>query len=505
MQKLAKFTRSFNPILLALLLTGILSACGGGGSSGGDDDSSQDGGSQDGGGSGSGGSGGGTGGGSGGGSGGGAGGGGSGGGSGGGGGDNPVPAEAPVSGFDPPAPAMDGEPVLLFSDLDKGPTGAFVTIWAQNLPASPNLTCGNQACDLISMDFDLNHPAHGRQPAMQKIVVRFYEGSDISVQGGNTLPYEVTDGEIIELNPGTINISSADWGDVVYLHGGTYSQTVNCAGANALICGNGNSGVAVVGYPGETAVLDCGSSSAFDAGDEILSDFTIANLEMDCQSSGRAMRASRIGGRWNLRVIGNYVHDARSSNSGALGEFSTTINLYILGNRIENTGVPGENNAHAIYHGGRGESRNVHISFNRIDTHLGGRAIQIFGHREGESMTELVIRGNHISNSQGNASILVSHSDGPSGLPPDAPEKGWIDDALVDYNTVHDGGGAGIDIRNAGVDAVINQNIIYEMPTAIRVDFAESAEGSDNCMDSNINSDITFSGTNNETDYPACL
>ena len=415
--------------------------------------------------------------------------------------------ESGFSAFSPPAPVINTSPILFYSDLDRGPSGSMVTVWGQNIPAGAGLTCGNQACEVVSFDYDLAHPAHGRQPSRQKIVVRFNSGSGITLDGSNTLPFTLTNGKVRYVSPadGAITLNGVSSGDVVYLRGGQYSQSLNCYGAKAIICGAGNSGVAVVGYPDETAVLDCSQASAFDAASGTLSDFTLANLEMDCGGVGRAIRASRRGERRNLRVVGNHVHDARSSNSGAFGEFSTTVDLYLLGNLVERTGVAGQNNAHAIYHGGRGISDNVHISYNRIDTHLGGRAIQIFGHMRGEQMTGLVIRGNHIVNAQGNAGILVSHSDAPRGLAPSDPARGWIKDAQVDYNTVQDGAGNAISIRSIGADVNVSNNVLFGNRGSVYIDFAKSAHLSGNCMDKAIHSRIAVNATGNQSNYPACL
>ena len=72
------------------------------------------------------------------------------------------------------------------------------------------------------------------------------------------------------------------------------------------------------------------------------SNFTLAKVEMDCQGTGRAIRASR--GSENLRIVGTHLHDARIGNSGAFGEFSNSTNLDILGNYIERKSKQGMNN-----------------------------------------------------------------------------------------------------------------------------------------------------------------
>lgn len=417
--------------------------------------------------------------------------------------DELISAGAPE--FHPPKPSVSGKPVLLYSDLVRGPSGSMVTVWGQNIPKNVNLMCGNEPCEILSFGFDPMHPAHGRQPARQKIVVRFKSGSKISLDGFNSLPFSLTNGKIHQITGDEVVMRGVSSGDVVYLRGGHYSKPQKCYGSYAIICGEYSSGIAVVGYPGERAILDCSGVSAFDAADKLLHNFTLANLEMDCGGIGRAIRASRIGERRNLRIIGNYLHHARSRNSGAFGEFSNTSNLYILGNLIEQTGITGQNNAHAIYHGGRGKSENVHISYNHINTHEGGRPIQIYGHRSGEVMRGLVIRGNHIVNVHGNAAILVSHSDSPHGLSPDDPKRGWVKDALIDFNTVHGCSGSGISIRNSGVDVQINNNVLFELATPVYIDFANTARVLDNCMNSSVRSKIPIVSNNNKENYPDCL
>lgn len=409
----------------------------------------------------------------------------------------------------PPA-VVRGEPTLLYSDLEQGPVNTIVTVWGQNIQPDATLMCGSQECEVLSWGDDPHHPAHGRQPSRQKIVVRYTDsgGGAIRLVGANSLPFTVTDGQIHDMYPpGPVNLSSVQPGDVVYLHGGTYTSGSSVPGGDRAIIPP-KSGIGVVGYYNENVVLSCSGQPAFDVGTlDPLADFTLANVEMDCGGSGRAIRASRAGSRDNLRIIGNYVHDARSSNSGAFGEFSITQDLFVLGNRIERTGVPGENNAHAIYHGGRGVNHNVNISYNTIQTHEGGRAIQIFGHREGEVMTQLIIRGNHVVDARGNAGILVSHSDGPSGVAPDDPSRGWIKDALIDDNTVELGNGAGVNIKSIGADVRIENNVLIDGSQSISVDFAKSVTIANNCMDRppRLDADTPTTESNNHTNYPDCL
>ena len=237
---------------------------------------------------------------------------------------------------------------------------------------------------------------------------------------------------------------------VIQLEAGTYSTPQTCpGGGQAILCGKSNTTIRPA--PGARVVIDCSQVTGWDAGTGDLVNATVSGLEFDCGGTGRAMRASRRGTRTNLRIENNYVHDARSGNSGAFGEFSSTIDLFIIGNRIERTGVPGQNNAHAIYHGGRGTNRNVHIEGNRITNHVGGRAIQVYGHSAGETMTGLFIERNEVTDYAGNAAILVSRSDGP--------DKGWVKDATIRGNIVINGRGAAVDLRCPGAVVTLQDNL----------------------------------------------
>jgi hypothetical protein len=394
----------------------------------------------------------------------------------------------------PPVPiVINGDPVLLYSDLTRGPSGSYVTVWGQNIPQDASFTCGNEACEIIDFDYDLNHPAHGRQPSRQKIVVRFYSGSGIKLDGYNTLTFELTNGQIHTINPGAISLSNVNDGDVVYLRGGTYAVS---SGGSIVPAKNG---IAVVGYPGENAVIDCSNSNALDTylDNGTLTNFTLANVEMDCEGSGRAIKSIR--GSNNLRIIGTYLHDARSSNSGAFGEFSNAVDTYVLGNRIERTGVSGENNAHAIYMGGRGTSYNFQVMWNYISDHVGGRAIQFYGHTSGESLDNYQVSYNHIINAQGNAAILLSRTDGT--------DKAWLKRGSVIGNTVESSNGSAVDIKSIAIEVLVSDNILFDVGTSIKVQEATSVVIQSNCMDRepNISDPSVVTLIDNRTDYPSCL
>jgi len=413
------------------------------------------------------------------------------------------------------------EPRLLYTDLVSAPQGAFVTIWGQNIPKDAKLTCGNETCKILSFEYDLNHPSHGKLPPRQKIVVRFNSGTDITLNGSNTLPFEINDGKIFEATPeyhlNTI-LDTMRPGDVLYLRGGKYKNIDPASygyrkGFGSIIWATETrDGLAVVGYPGERVILDVSSgTTGFDTVGNI-KNWTIANLE--CSGSGFAIgnnqglciNAGRIGSRVNLRVVGMYNHDTGQNGCCAFGIFSNTSNLYILGNYSENTGTT-SGKIHAIYHGGRGNNDNVNIDFNRIRNHIGRRGIQIYGHRPGEIMSNLNIRYNNIENSLGTDAILLSHSDSAPNVPPSNPERNWIQDALILGNTTHGGSGSGIAIRAAIADIIIRDNISYNNNQSIFIDFVKSAVIKNNCIDKEpyIRQKSKIILDRNKINYPDCL
>jgi len=413
------------------------------------------------------------------------------------------------------------QPQILYSDLVVAPTGAYVTIWGQNISEDSTFSCGNSPCEIISFSNDNNHPPHGNQPARQKIVVRYFSGSGITLNGYNSLPFEVNQGKIWEATPSD-NIASIldkmNYGDVLYLRGGTYSSVDPKSygyrkGQGAIIWATEKrDGLAVIGYPGERVILDVSSGlRAFDTVGNI-TNWTIANIECSgagwaiSNNAGKCIGASRIGSRENFRVVGIYAHDLGLNGTGAFGEFSYTKNLFILGNFTDKTGTPNKK-THVIYHGGRGVNDNINIDYNRIRNHVGRRGIQIYGHKPGESMTNLRIRYNHIENNFGTDAILLSFSDSNSSVPRSDPKRNWIKNALIKGNTIYSSSGPGVAIRAAIADIIIENNVIYNNNSSIYIDFVKSAKINNNCLDKapSIYQNTSVYLSNNKINYPHCL
>jgi len=291
--------------------------------------------------------------------------------------EEPAPPPPP-----PPPPTASG---LLYQDLVRGPSGSPVRGW-----------CADGSSQMVNA------------------------GSDTTLCG-DPLQFEITQGQIIHVSGGTL--PDANNGDLI-IATGIFNGTVNCAGRSVAWCGDRNNGVSLLGQ-------DALITRNIDLGVNNVSDITVAGLEMTARFSG-----NRGGGvKTNIRIVNNYVHDNAAGNGGAFGSFMNSPNLKILGNHTNRTGIAGQNNAHSIYYGGGGNITGVEIAYNLTENHQGGRCIQIYGHRSNEYLADLHIHHNTTRNCNGNAAILISHTDGQSGSP---DNRSWIDSVIVEDNICED-------------------------------------------------------------------
>lgn len=282
----------------------------------------------------------------------------------------------------PPPPSDDG---LLYTDLVRAPRGTPITGF-----------CSDGSTDRVG-------------------------ASETITLCGDSVGIEITNGELIVTGPP--NIPQANDGDVIMLTAGTYSANVNCGGRDTSWCGDNNSGVQIIGdTSGPKPVLegayDCGAASGGVSG------ITLANVDA-------RVTCDRRGDKRDTRFVNIYCADKASRSSGACGNWSATQKLRVFGFETERTGVAGENNAHSLYHGGRGISFDVEFAYNTMRDHVGGRCFQVYGHRSGEEMRDIYVHHNVAENCQGNAAFLISHTDGQSGTP---DERSWIDSVQFDNN-----------------------------------------------------------------------
>lgn len=295
---------------------------------------------------------------------------------------------------------------------------------------------------------------------MQRFTVQIPGGSvgtiQIAATNGNSLPYAVTGGAVRVVAAGAnINtaIVNAVPGDAILLRGGIYSDTAGGGFGNAVAQFRNKSDLALSCWPGETCVL---KGHVTVAGTEA-SRITVGGLRLNGGGTGIAFKLNNGTKKNAWRIVGNHADGWGVPSGGSLTSFGGggVENLHILGNSSNDTGVSGSNQAQNLYLTGNTKNENVRVAYNRLTNHAGGRLIQVYGHKAGESMTGLVIRNNDLSNAPGGSSdgILVGASDGP--------DKCWVKDVEITGNTITKVGRYGINLgKYCGVAAVVKDNII---------------------------------------------
>jgi len=276
-------------------------------------------------------------------------------------------------------------PVIFYSDLDSGPgkdgqndKGAFVTVWGKNFGKTPGMvTIGGGQAD--------NYPAWSDTKISFQLGSNAKSGNIVVTttdnQSSNTIPFTVRTGRIFFTSSSNSSRGSGSYaspwrspasfynkakpGDILYFREGTYSQQYGDShwGSYNFALGNSNGGapdrpVALVGYPGETAILDApshsyGNINLADSTETVANHVTIANLTLQgadfCIGGGGFWQKNKGGGAY-IRIVGNRLSASYEGNT--MTGLITVQNDHwrILGNEIKNTGTtPPINNNHGIY------------------------------------------------------------------------------------------------------------------------------------------------------------
>ena len=246
---------------------------------------------------------------------------------------------------------------------------------------------------------------------------------------GESYSPQLTSGALIFADPPTIPVAGPD--DWVILRAGRYDTTTNCDGRQVVFCGqNGsrynNSGMTIIGdVTGPMPVLaedyDCGSGSG-------QVDLTLSYVELDTSK----IVCNRQGHRTNLRFTNIYCHDSPTGNGGACLGVGNVDKLRVLGFRTRNTGQSGDT-GHVLYFEGRGISSDAEFGWLDMDGHIGRRGLQVYGHTEGEELSDIYVHDSVSANIR--EGFLFSHTDGQSG--PRADRR-WIDSIRFEDNVCID-------------------------------------------------------------------
>ncbi|NRF67235.1 right-handed parallel beta-helix repeat-containing protein [Aquincola sp. S2] len=409
-------------------------------------------------------------------------------------------------------------PRLFFTDLPSGPgrggqddLGAFVTIYGEGFGSTrggSRVTIGGAEVARYVLWGEDNAVARG----LDMIVVQpgpAAQSGDIvvTVNGlrSNPLPFTLRDGSIYFVNPAAANANDANpgsfaqpWrsiyrpralmqpGDIVYLQGGTQTtldpgnpswDAILILDADSAASGTAERPIAYIGYPGQRPLFNNPAArrgillmTAEPARDH----YVLANLAFT-----QVQSALPITGTGH-RIVGNHFHDGGFSDSGTIGVNGPSSAIRILGNLLDRNGQAGEKLHHGIYLGGFGHNRDIELGWNQIRDQRGGRAVQLFGHLDGDRIDDIRIHDNRITGAELN-NVLLGGSDastevlgtvqlvnnviagaGEAGLRIDDPD-GRV---TIEHNTFAGNGIRGIDgavqlhLRRAGAGRITLRNNI---------------------------------------------
>ena len=399
---------------------------------------------------------------------------------------------APAPTVRPSGPIGSDAPRLFFTDLESGPNtggqdnlGAFITIYGEGFGGSrgnSTVTMGGKEVAKYVVWGQDNAPARrldmivvqpGSNGASGEIVVT------VNGKASNPLPFTVRAGKIYFVSQGASNANDANPGtfeapfktiykprevmqpgDIVYIKGGTFSTAdPKHPGWDAILLltpetdVNGTAGrpVAYIGYPGDRPVIN--APQPLRRGiymEETTAYYVIANLGF---TQGLAPYEGMLQMSGNgHRAVGNYFYDALSST--ALGIAGNSAHYQILGNLMRNNGQDNWEDGVGFYVQGFGTNQDIDFGWNQIQDQRGRRAIQLFGHEDGDRMDNIRIHDNLISSSlQLRNNILLGGSDG----------KTEVLGTIYVYNNIIVGSDwEGLRVNDPQGTVFIQNNVLYD-------------------------------------------
>ena len=408
-------------------------------------------------------------------------------------------------------------PRLFFTDLESGPKtggqdnlGAFITLYGEGFGAtrdSSTVTIGGQEVARYVTWGENNAVARGLDMIVVQPGPNVTSGNvvvTVSGRASNSLPFTVRSGSIYFVIPAAPNANDANpgtyagpfktlyrprqvmlAGDIVYIKGGTFSAAdPEHPGWDAILLltpdtdanGMADRPIAYIGYPGDRPVLGSPTLRRGILMDEAMAYYIIANLEFT-QYAGTL----ELSGNWH-RIVGNYSHNGIFSEGAVIGVAGNSAHVKILGNLLRDNGGTGDLSGHGLYIQGFGTNQDIDFGWNQIQNQRGRRAIQLFGHADGDRMDNIRIHDNLISGSL-RENILLGGSDGSTevlgtiyvynniivgsddqGLRVNDPQGTVIiqNNALYNNGSLGYDGNAQLYIERAGVGRItLQNNILY--------------------------------------------
>ncbi len=395
-----------------------------------------------------------------------------------------------LSGAGTAAAAFAPPPALLFTDLTSGPNtggqdnlGAFITLYGEGFGAtrgSSTVTIGGvEVARYVTWGQD-NAPARQLDMIVVQPGSAALSGAIVVTVGGapsNPLPFTVRNGQIYFVipdagnagdgNPGTYLLPFKSLyrprqvmqpGDISYIKGGTFNiadpdfpgwDTVLLLSPDPYANGTSSAPIAYIGYPGHRPVLGSPTLRRGIYMDGAIAYFVIANWEFT-QHAGN-MELTGVG----HRIVGNYSHDGINGEGCVIGVAGNSSQLKIFGNFMRDNGETGDASGHALYIQGFGTNQDIDFGWNQVKDHRGRRAIQLFGHQNGDFMDNIRIHDNLLSGSMRN-NILLGGSDGTTEV---------IGTIYIENNIIVGADWEGLRINDPQGTVTIRNNVLYNNGT----------------------------------------
>lgn len=383
-------------------------------------------------------------------------------------------------------------PVLFFTDITSGPKtggqnnlGAFISIYGEGFGAlrgSSTVMIGgaevaNYAIwgedNAVARKLDMIVVQPGSAVASGNIVVT------VNGKASNSLPFTVRAGSIYFVIPDAANASDSNpgtyaepfetpyrqagelnAGDITYIKGGTFlTSDPRYPGWDCAICffldndpsGTAAAPVAWIGYPGDPPVLGAAAPmrrSIFLDG--TMQHYVIANMRFTNYGAPLELRGNY------QRIIGNYAYDGIYSNGGVIGISGDSAHYEILGNYLRNNGEPGDKlNGSGFYLQGFGTNEDIDFGWNQVQDQRGARAIQVYGHIDGDWIDNVRIHDNLLSGSELN-NMVLGGSDGSTNI---------LGTIYVYNNIIIGAGDPGLRVNDPNGTVIIQHNVLYNNGT----------------------------------------
>ena len=379
----------------------------------------------------------------------------------------PVPPVTPVP--PPLVPAAPHElPLVVYTDLESAPAGAYVTLWGRDFGAAQGdstvLLGSTPVARVVRWSdarIEIKLPSAAtsgalvvRTPAGQSpgVPLRIHQGRLWFVAPTGSDAAAGTEDAPLR-TPHKVSDSLAP-GDVAYVRAGQYAELDDFDASwttMSLQAGTAEQPIAILGYPGEEATIgDNTLLRAFSFLREApLEHITIGKLRLRA-----ACMALPLEHASHVRIVGNEIFGARGHCDDGTISTGDSSHIEIIGNYIHDNG--GIKLKHAIYLPGFGENRDIEIAYNRIEQQHGGRAIQLYGHQSDDVIRQIKIHDNEISEIDRDAILLGNTDEG----------RLLIQDVLIYNNIIHRAGrceGFAVRVDNPTADGIriIHNTLVY--------------------------------------------